>query len=37
LRFFSPSYPEVLVLYGDELQKRKQPLGLIHEQLQSRG
>jgi HJR/Mrr/RecB family endonuclease len=36
-KFFTPSFPEVLVLYGDELQKRKQPLGLIDEQLHSRG
>ena len=36
-KFFNDSYPEVLVLYGDELQKRKQPLGLIDQQLRSRG
>lgn len=36
-RFFTPSYPEVLVLYGEELNKRKQPLSLIDEQLHSRG
>ena len=37
LRFFTPSYPEILVLYGDELDKRKQPLSLIDEQLHKRG
>lgn len=36
-KFFSESYPDVLVLYGDELQKRKQPLGLIDQQLQRKG
>ncbi len=36
-KFFNDSFPNVLVLYGEELQKRKQPLGLIDEQLQSRG
>jgi HJR/Mrr/RecB family endonuclease len=36
-KFFNESYPEVLVLYGDALKKRKQPLGLIDEQLQGRG
>lgn len=36
-KFFTDSFPDVLVLYGDELQKRKQPLGLIDQQLQSRG
>lgn len=36
-KFFNPSFPEVLVLYGDELRKRKQPLGLIDSQLQSKG
>ena len=36
-RFFTPSFPEVLVLYGEELNSRKQPLSLIDEQLQSRG
>lgn len=35
--FFTPNFPEILVLYGDELTKRKQPLGLIDEQLQARG
>jgi HJR/Mrr/RecB family endonuclease/superfamily II DNA or RNA helicase len=36
-KFFTGSFPAVLVLYGDELKKRKQPLGLIDQQLQSRG
>jgi hypothetical protein len=36
-KFFNDSYPEVLVLYGDALKERKQPLGLIDEQLQGRG
>ena len=36
-KFFGSGFPEVLVLYGEALQKRKQPLGLIDEQLQTRG
>lgn len=36
-KFFNESYPEVLVLYGEQLQRRKQPLGLIDQQLQERG
>lgn len=36
-RFFTPNFPEILVLYGGELDKRKQPLRLIDEQLQARG
>lgn len=36
-KFFNESYPEVLVLYGEQLQQRKQPLGLIDQQLQDRG
>lgn len=36
-KFFTPSFPEVLGLYGDELTARKQPLGLIDSQLQSKG
>lgn len=36
-KFFNPSYPEVLVLYGDVLAERKQPLGLIDEALHQRG
>ena len=36
-KFFNLSFPTVLVLYGDELKKRKQPLGLIDQQLQDRG
>ena len=35
--FFTPSFPEVLVLYGDELKNRKQPVGLIDEQLRTKG
>ncbi len=33
-KFFTPSFPEVLVLYDEELESRKQPLGLIDTQLQ---
>jgi hypothetical protein len=36
-KFFTPSFPEVLVLYGDQLRSRKQPLGLIDSQLQEKG
>ncbi|MCW5640967.1 MAG: restriction endonuclease [Rhodoferax sp.] len=36
-KFFTPSFPELLVLYGDELRTRRQPLGLIDSQLQSKG
>lgn len=36
-KFFTPSFPELLVLYGDELKARKQPLGLIDSQLQANG
>lgn len=36
-KFFNPSFPEVLVLYGDALKERKQPLGLIDAQLQAKG
>lgn len=36
-KFFNESFPEVLVLYGQQLKDRKQPLGLIDEQLQTRG
>src|SRR5690606_36608545 len=36
-KFFTPSFPEVLVLYGSELQARKQPLGLIDQELKTRG
>jgi hypothetical protein len=35
-KFFNPSFPEVLVLYGDGLKERKQPLGLIDQQLKDR-
>ena len=36
-KFFTPSFPEVLVLYGEELSSRKQPVRLIDEQLRSKG
>ena len=36
-KFFNASFPEVLVLYGDELRGRKQPVGLIDSQLQDKG
>lgn len=36
-KFFDESYPELLVLYGDGLKARKQPLGLIDEQLHTKG
>lgn len=36
-KFFTPSFPEVLVLYGDQLTVRKQPLSLIDSQLQDKG
>ena len=36
-KFFNDSFPDVLVLYGDCLRQRKQPLGLIDQQLQNRG
>jgi superfamily II DNA or RNA helicase/HJR/Mrr/RecB family endonuclease len=36
-KFFTPSFPEVLVLYGDELKARKQPLALIDSQLAAKG
>lgn len=36
-KFFTSSYPEVLVLYGEALAKRKQPLSLIDDELQTRG
>jgi HJR/Mrr/RecB family endonuclease len=36
-KFFTPSFPEVLVLYGEDLKARKQPLGLIDAQLQDMG
>lgn len=36
-KFFTPSFPEVLVLYGDELKARKQPAALIDSQLAARG
>ena len=36
-KFFTPAFPEVLVLYDEELKTRKQPLGLIDEQLKTKG
>lgn len=36
-KFFTPSFPEVLVMYGDNLQERKQPRTLIDKQLQEVG
>ncbi|CAG9172572.1 hypothetical protein LMG23992_02270 [Cupriavidus laharis] len=36
-KFFTPSFPEVLVLYGDALRLRRQPLDLIDSQLQEKG
>lgn len=36
-KFFNDSFPEVLVLYDDELNARKQPLGLIDSQLRDKG
>lgn len=36
-KFFTPSFPEVLVLYGDELTLRKQPLSLIDSELRDKG
>ncbi|QYD69026.1 restriction endonuclease [Paraburkholderia edwinii] len=36
-RFFTPAYPAHLVLHGDELREKKQPIDLIDEQLQTRG
>jgi SNF2 family DNA or RNA helicase/HJR/Mrr/RecB family endonuclease len=36
-KFFTDSFPEVLLLYGEKLQQRKQPLRLIDEQLKSKG
>ncbi len=36
-KFFNDSFPEVLILYGDELAERKQPLSLIDAQLRDKG
>jgi hypothetical protein len=36
-KFFNDSFPEVFLLYGDNLRVRKQPLGLIDSQLRNRG
>ncbi|MBN8503374.1 MAG: restriction endonuclease [Burkholderiales bacterium] len=37
VKFFNDSFPEVLVLYGDALAERKQPLALIDSQLRDKG
>ncbi len=36
-RFFTPNFPATLVLYGEDLENRKQPKSLIDEQLQEKG
>jgi SNF2 family DNA or RNA helicase len=36
-KFFDSQFPKVLVLYGDKLDARRQPLGLIDERLRERG
>lgn len=36
-KFFTQSFPELLLLYGDDLRSRKQPLGLIDKELHSQG
>jgi SNF2 family DNA or RNA helicase/Holliday junction resolvase len=36
-KFFTPAFPNVVVLYGDELKARKQPLSLIDDQLKAKG
>jgi HJR/Mrr/RecB family endonuclease len=36
-KFFTPSYPNHLVLYGEELNARKQPKSLIDEELRTKG
>ncbi len=36
-KFFTNSFPERLVLYGDNLREKRQPLGLIDQALQNRG
>lgn len=36
-KFFTPSFPEILLLYGDELKALKQPVGLIDEQVRANG
>lgn len=36
-KFFNESFPELLILYGDELKNRKQPLALIDAQLREKG
>lgn len=36
-KFFTDSFPEVLLLHGDTLRSLKQPLGLIDAQLKSKG
>jgi SNF2 family DNA or RNA helicase len=36
-KFFTPSFPNRLVLYGDALQERRQPVGLIDQALRDKG
>ncbi len=36
-RFFQPTFPELLILYGEALTQRKQPLALIDDQLREKG
>ena len=36
-RFFTPAFPEILVLYGEGLDQRRQPPGLIASELTNRG
>lgn len=36
-KFFNDSFPETLILYGEELKALKQPLGLIDSQLRDKG
>ncbi len=36
-KFFTPDFPETLVLYGDALTQLKQPQGLIDEELREKG
>lgn len=36
-KFFTPSFPSTLVLYGNELSARKQPLASVEDSLRNRG
>lgn len=36
-KFFTPDYPQHLVLYGEELNRRKQPKSLIEDELRTKG